>query len=367
MLGVEIAAGPSMGFTDGTGFPALDIRVVVPALAIAVLTAVVAFLARRTPQAPIFVIIGSSSVSVLVLANFSNDWSNRAWWWIWVGTAAFVVALWQIESITANASMRPRWLVRRSWRIALAIPTAMAVSLIILLTCTDGVANQSGRPATSLASLAIFASGALVGAILIAALGWAVDWQPAAIAGGRSISSEPSTDVPNWARYRMRSSLFQDYFLIQGLAVIGVWLPSLSIEHIGISTQARFFYSAVVACTGMLFFGPLLVWSMQNSVNHIHEQSQKADRVSKSFFFGTIPYVSRREERVTLSAMLRSADGPAQQEDWARALSVHQLHLNILAICLAFISIIGSFGILSGISIDTAGRTGTAVSKRLLC
>lgn len=152
---------------------------------------------------------------------------------------------------------------------------------------------------------------------------------------------------------------------MQGLAVIGIWLPALSFAHIGLSSEQDVFDAAIMACTGILFFSPILIWSMQNRVMHIQEQSQKAGRVSRASFYATIPHVSLAEECVTMRGVLHSADGPAHQKQWARALAVHQLHLNLIAITFALISPVGSLGIISGVTVDVAGKTNALANRRL--
>jgi hypothetical protein len=81
-----------------------------------------------------------------------------------------------------------------------------------------------------------------------------------------------------------------------------------------------------MASTGILF-GPILIWSMQNSVRHIEEQSAKA----QPLFFGTIPRVSLVEESVTIRREFWSSNSPVLRQQWARTLAVHQFHLNLIA------------------------------------
>jgi hypothetical protein len=207
-----------------------------------------------------------------------------------------------------------------------------------------------------LPSLGVFAVGEFLGFLLLAGAAWALDWQPSSALDNRS-ANQNKHGAPNWARYRMRSSLFQDYFLVQGLAIIGFWLPALSLAHIGFSSEGNVFNAIVTAATGILFFGPILVWSMQNSVMHVDEQSRKAGRISRSYFYGTIPYVTPAEEYETIRSMLRSEDGPFTQKQWAQGLAVHVLHLNIIAAILTLMSLVGSLGILSGISLNATGKS----------
>lgn len=350
LLAIVVSAGPSMGFADGRDLPAMNSWLVVAALLTALAVALSSLLARRS-WVPWVVIAGDLAICIFNLSFFSGRWMYHKWWWFWVAAAAIVVGLWQVESIVANAAMRPRWLVRRSWRQAVAVSTALAISSIFLVTCTDGFIDDAGHRAISIASLGAFAIGELVGLLIVMGAGWALDWQPTAIASGHAISAGPNHDTPNWARYRMRSSLFQDFVLVQGLTVIGVWFPALIMEHIGFSSDQSWFSAAAMAVTGILFFGPLLIWTMQNSVKHVEEQSGKARRPSSSRFFATIPAVSLGEECSIVRRMVRSPDGPVTPRQWARAIAVHQLHLNVIGYALAFISLVGSIGIMGSITV----------------
>jgi hypothetical protein len=356
LLAIIVAAGPSMGFGDGRDLPAMNSRLIIAALVVALAVASLSLIGRRWRWTPCLVVLGCLSICALNMSFFVSKWTYHSWWWWWVATAATVVGLWQIESIAANAAMRPRWLIRRSWRQAISVSTALAIGSIFLVTCTDGLVDYLGHRTIAVASLGVFAVGELAGFLIVTAAGWALDWQPTMIASGYAIAADPDSGPPNWARYRMRSSLFQDYILIQGLTVIGVWYPALSLEHIGVSSAPSRYSAAAMAVTGILFFGPLLIWTMQNSVKHVDEQSRKARRRSGSYFFGTLPAVSAGEECSIARRMAYSADGPVTPRQWARAIAVHQLHLNIIGYALTIISLVGSIGILGGITF--AKKTG---------
>jgi hypothetical protein len=362
LLAIVVSAGPSMGFADGQDLPDMKSWLVMIALLVALAIAVISMVARRSSWIPCLVVIGDLAVCALNLSFFITRWMHHRWWWFWVVAAAIVVGLWHVESIAANAAMRPRWLVRRSWRQAIAVSTASAIGSIFLVICTDGLIDGVGHRSVATASLGVFAIGGLAGLLIVAGAGWALDWQPTLIASGHAIAAGPNADAPNWARYRVRSSLFQDFLLIQGLTVIGIWYPALSLEHIGLSSEQSRFSVAAMAVTGILFFGPLLIWTMQNSVKHVEEQSRKARRRSNSYFFGTIPAVTLGEECSIVRRMLHSTDGPVTQRQWARAIAVHQLHLNVIGYALTIISLVGSIGILGGITL--AKRTGPIPNGR---
>jgi hypothetical protein len=160
-----------------------------------------------------------------------------------------------------------------------------------------------------------------------------------------------------------------DFGLIQGLIAIGIWLPALALVHVGLSSPNRFFNAAVMALTGMLLFVPTFIWTLHNSVRHVNGQSRKADRPPRSLFYGTLPYVSVREERQVIQSLLRSDKGPVRQKDWARSLASHQLHLNLIALTLAAVSFGGTVGILiymtrsaSGAQIPKSERSATTSS-----
>jgi hypothetical protein len=197
-------------------------------------------LARRSHLAPAAVVAGSLVVFSLVIANLAEA-PQYPWWLAWAAVGAALVSIWQVESIIGNAAMRPRWLVRREWRHEVAISVALAVGSLTLTGCTDGMVSPAGGSAESLASLLIFFGEVSTGLILVMAAGWALDWQPGSIAGGRAIASGGDSGEPNWARYRLRGCLLMDFGLIQGLTTVGIWLPSLAIAHIGLSSQDRFF------------------------------------------------------------------------------------------------------------------------------
>jgi hypothetical protein len=365
LLGIVIAAGPSMGFVHGTGMPDLNAWLTLATLLTAIGSVAIAIFARRSVLAPVAVVTGSLIVFGLVVANIAEA-HHHPWWWVWVAVAGVLVGIWQVESIVANAAMRPRWLVRRDWRHVLAASAALAVGSLTLVTCTEGMINSAGRPANPLASLLVFIGGALTGLMIVVGAGWALDWQSKSIAGAPAIVTSKNGAAPNWAAYRLRSCLLMDFGLIQGLTAIGIWLPSLALVHIGLSSPNRFFNTAVMALTGMLLFVPTFIWTLHNSVRHVNGQSRKAHRPPRSLFFGTLPYVSLHEERRVIRSLLKSDEGPVRQKDWARSLASHQLHLNLIALAVVVVSFGGTVGILiyitrstSGVQIPKTGRSAT--------
>lgn len=204
--------------------------------------------------------------------------------------------------------------------------------------------NSAGGPADPLSSLLVLGGGALTGLALVIGVGWTLDWQPKLIAGGRAISAGEDDGEPNWAGYRLRGCLLMDFGLIQGLVAIGIWLPSLAVAHIGLSSSNSFFSTAVMASTGMLLFIPTFIWTLQNSVRHINGQSRKANRLPLSLLYGTLPYVSLQEEKKIFQSLFRSRKGPIRQKEWARSLASHQLHLNLIALAVAVVSFGGVLG-----------------------
>jgi hypothetical protein len=355
LLGIVISAGPSMGFTDGAKIPAMDLWLGLATLLTALGTVATACFTRRSHLAPAAVVIGSLAVFGLVIASLAEA-PHHPWWLPWAAFGGALVGIWQVESIAGNAAMRPRWLVRREWRHAVACSVALAVGSLTLAECTNGMISSSGGPAESLASLLILFSGVLIGLMLVVAAGWSLDWQPNLIATGRAITSGQDVGEPNWARYRLRGCLLMDFGLIQGLTTVGIWIPSLALAHIGLSSQDRFFNTTLMTGTVMLFFVPMFTWTLRNSVKHVREQSKKAHRQSPTLFYGTLPYVSLHEERVIARNILRDREGPVKQKYWAAALAVHQLHLNLVAIAIALISLVGALGVLVLIITDFASE-----------
>jgi hypothetical protein len=140
-----------------------------------------------------------------------------------------------------------------------------------------------------------------------------------------------------------------------------------------------FIGGAVLQLTWVLDDRPRLTWVLPRPhhlsfagwyhVAHMEEQSRKAGRESRNFFCNMFPVVSASEERETDRGMFWSEDGPATQGDWAKVLTVHQSHLNIIATAFSLVSLIGSFGIISGITIDLASKAKsmTAVPPHKLC
>lgn len=354
LLGIVIAAGPSMGFVRGTGMPDLNPWLTLATPLVAFGSVTIAVLARRSLLAPAAVLVGSLIVFGLDITNLAEA-HHLPWWAVWVAVAGGLVGIWQVESIVANAAMRPRWLVRREWRHGLAASVALAVGSLTLVTCTEGMINPAGRPADPLASLLVLTGGALTGFTIVVAAGWALDWQPKSVAYAPATSTSEDRGAPNWAAYRLRSCLLMDFGLIQGLTAIGIWLPSLAIVHIGLSSPNKFFNTAALALTGMLLFVPTFIWTLHNSVRHVDGQSRKAHRPHRSLLYGTLPYVSLREEREVIQSLLRSDEGPIQQKEWAGSLASHQLHLNLIALVVAVVSVGGTVGILIYITRSASG------------
>lgn len=341
LIGLIISVGPSMGFVYGSGTPAVNLWLVLAGFLAASISTTVAGIARRSSLAPVAVVGGNLAVFGLAVANIA-DAHHDPWWTAWVAVVAALTCAWQMESIVGNAAMRPRWLVRREWRHAVAISISLAVGALVLVSCTDGMINSAGRPANPFSSLLVLAGGALIGLILVVGTGWAVDWQPKLIANGYALTAGKDNGEPNWAGYRLRGCILMDFGLISGLITIGIWLPSLALAHIGLSSHKDFFNASVMAFTGMLLFIPTFIWTMRNSVRYVNQQSEKAGRVTRSLLYGTLPYVSLREERQVLRNLFRSQSGPVQQDDWSKYLSSHQLHLNLIALAVALVSVGGA-------------------------
>lgn len=145
LLGIIIVAGPSMGFVHGTGMPDFNLWLTLATLLVAFGLVTIAIFARRSLLAPAAVVVGSLTVFGLVITNFAEA-HHHPWWTVWVAVAGALVSIWQVESIVANAAMRPQWLVRREWRHGLAASVALAVGSLTLVTCTEGMINPAGRP-----------------------------------------------------------------------------------------------------------------------------------------------------------------------------------------------------------------------------
>ena len=120
-----------------------------------------------------------------LVINDIAETQHYQWWWVWVAVAGALVSVWQVESIAANAAMRPRWLVRREWRQSVAVSVALAVGSLTLVVCTDGMINPAGGPAEPLASLLVLIGAVLTGLMLAMAAGWSLDWQPSLIETAR--------------------------------------------------------------------------------------------------------------------------------------------------------------------------------------
>jgi hypothetical protein len=345
LLGLVISAGPSMGFIYGAGVPDVNLQLTLAGVLATLISMTIAGLARRSLLAPVAVVAGAITVFGLSVAILVEA-PHRAWWTAWVAVTAALVCAWQIESITGNAAMRPQWLVRREWRHAVAISISLAAGSLVLISCTDGMINSVGGPAEPLSSLLVLTGATLIGLMLVTGAGWALDWQPSLIVNGYAITAGEDHGEPNWAGYRLRGCLLMDFGLISGLIAIGTWLPSLAVAHIGLSSRNGIFNTAVMAFTGMLLFASTFIWTLRNSVRYVNQQSIKADRPTHVLLYGTLPYVSLREERQVIQRLLTSQKGPIQQKDWARSLSSHQLHFNLIALAIALVSIGGGLGVL---------------------
>jgi hypothetical protein len=333
-----------MGFVHGAGTPDVNLHLALTGLLAALVSMTIAGLARRSLLAPVAVVAGALTVFSLSITNLAAT-PHRASWTAWVAVTAALACAWQMESIIGNAAMRPQWLVRREWRHAVAISISLAVGSLVLVSCTDGMINFQGGPAEPLASLLIFTGGTLIGLMLVTGAGWALDWQPKLIVNGHAITAGEDHGEPNWAGYRLRSCLLMDFGLISGLLAIGVWLPSLAVAHIGLSSRSELINTAVMAFTGILLFVPTFIWTLRNSVRYVNKQSEKAYQPTRALMYGILPYVSLREEKQVLQSLLESRKGPIQQKEWARSLSSHQLHLNLIALAVALVSVGGGLGI----------------------
>ena len=355
LLGLVISAGPSMGFSFGSGMPNMNPWLTLSSLLAAVGSVTIAVSAKRSRLAPVSAILGGIIVFSFTAANYLQA-QRHQWWWIWVIVAAVLIATWEIESIVANSAMRPRWLVRREWRNAVAIPLALAVGSLTFLACTDGMINAAGRPADPLASLLMLGVEALTGLLLVMSAGWSLDWQSKSIAD-KHLPVSGESFAPNWAGYRLRGCIMMDFGLIQGLMAIGIWLPALTVAHIGLSSHNSIFNSAVMAFTGMWLFVPIFIWTLRNSVRYVNQQSIKASRPPRSWFYGTLPHVSPDEEKEVIRSLFIDHDGPTGQRDWSRSLATHQLHLNLISLAVTTVSLGGGLGILLYIKGPIAPRS----------
>ena len=143
LLGIVIAAGPSMGFVHGAGVPDLNVWLTLVTPLVALGSVTIAVLARRSLLAPAAVVAGSLTVFGLVITNLAEA-HHHPWWSAWIAVAGALVGIWQVESIVANAAMRPQWLVRREWRHALAA-SVCSRSRIADLRYLHGRVDQSSR------------------------------------------------------------------------------------------------------------------------------------------------------------------------------------------------------------------------------
>lgn len=361
LLGIVISAGPSMGFTEGTGMPDLNLRLCLLTFLMALLATTVAYFSKQSSGAPLLLILGCVVVSGLLLANISESRLHPGLF-LAVAVPASLVGLWQVESILGNAAMRPFWLVRRKWRHAVAASVALAVGLLTFTGCADGMINSVGKPAQPLASLLIFLGGIFTALTLVVGAGWVLDWQPA-VTANQHLVREIESAAPNWARYRMRGCLLMDFGLIEGLAAIGIWIPALALAHIGLGSRDGALNTILLVGTVMVFFIPMFTWALQTSIKHVKEQSRKANRTTATLFYGTLPYVSAAEERDVAQSLLKSRDGPVDQKQWAAAIAVHQLHLNLIAIAISLISVVGTLGVLVLVINDFAIKDQAAPSE----
>jgi hypothetical protein len=333
MITVAVSAGPSMGFKDGTGAPHIAVPTGVVIGVLMVLTAALPIVRSYSwaPAALCGVAVAMGSTSTVEILTGPRP-GGSLMLLILVG----LVVLWQVESIVANAAMRPSWLVRRTWRQAAGLCLAFGVSANFALAVMWGVTNDSGKQASLLGALALMLAAGLVNLVLILTAGRVLDPSSDAPA------TIPTATEANWARYRMRSSILQDYGLVFLLVVFGFWLPFQSLSRSNLDSGVELVGPIVLACTGMLFYSSAFFMAVRNSVQHIAEQSAKAGRPHRAMFFNSLPVVSPAEEAATLRMMFTKSTGPATQREWASVLAVHQLHLNVLAMLLTVVSVLGA-------------------------
>lgn len=339
LLTVVVAAGPSMGFEDGTGRPSLRLGVIAVLGTIGAVSFILVAMLRGRPWVPVIPCVSGLLVLGVSAYELTSGYGSYRWWPIFIPLV--LVLLWELESIVANAAMRPSWVIRRVWRLPVGVVLSLAVTASLALAVIGGTYGTSGSPTPLLQALSQLLAIIAINLLLTLSAGWSLDWRDSLM------THPPSVGVENWARYRMRSSILQDFGLLQLLVVLGIWLPVSALTRAGGHVGG-----VVLACTGMLFFGPVFFLSLRNSVLHIEEQSHKAGRKHSSILFGTFPRVSRAEEIETLKAMVTAKEGPDTQSKWATVVAVHQLHLNVLALGMALISAVGALPFLGGVRDD---------------
>lgn len=340
---VVVYAGPSMGFADGRASVSVPWIKLMLAVIVSVSAAVTAYRLRARSWSPLIVCLAALLLTLLYLSETNwrafQEFPVVLFWGI-------LILLWQAESVVSNTAMRPAWAVRRPWRIPVGITLALAVSIGFAAANDIGNFNSSGSLTPILTSFAVMSVIAALNAVLVLIAGWTIDWR--STLGDMPPASGGASGPTNWARYRLRGSLFQDYGLMYLLASLGVWLPFAAVLRVVRDDRAGLASSFVLATTGMVFFSGIFVFSLQNSVQHVVEQSNKAGRPVEAWLFGTIPVVSRKEQAESLASLVSSADGPASQLQWASTLAAHQQRQNVLAIGLCFTSLAGVVAFVAG-------------------
>ncbi len=334
VLLVFVAAAPSMDFQDGVAEPALTWRPLQVQGGLALLAALSVGVWRDRPWTPYVAIAAALAVGGVAWQQLL-ELPPLPWWPALLGGA--LVFLWELESIVANAAMRPSWAVRRGWRWPIAFSIAVATTSTYVMAAVGGSFSRTGSTAPMLRSFSALAGAIAVNLLLTLAAGMALDWRRDLAATSTPVTAGAA---PNWARYRLRGSLLQDFGLLQLLVAVGMWLPFSAIIRINPATPSLASGIAVAASV-LLLFTPVFFVALRNSVAHIGEQSRKASRPHAITAWGVLPAVAVSEETSTLRAMFASREGPRTQREWASVLAVHQLHLNVLALAMGVVSLLG--------------------------
>ncbi len=332
ILTVVVAAGPSMSFVDGQGVPSLDNQYVAFQLALVLIGVILTRRLRSQAWAPIIPVVVASALCWLSVSQLIPTEGNLP---LVLLLPLALVLLWQFESIVANAAMRPSWAVRRSWRLPLGTTVGAATVSNLAVAIQNGTYGNSGEPVAVLLSFGQVCVAIGVNLLLVLAVGQSLDWRDV-LADRHSTSP-----VRNWARYRLRNVLLMDFGLMHLVVLLGIWLPVAALARVDPQTAWNWVSAIMLACTGMLFFSPIFFLSLRNSVEHVEEQSLKASRVHDAWLLGSLPAISAYEERSVVRSMLLEKDGPSTQVEWARAIAVHQFHVNILALLIVLVSMVG--------------------------
>ncbi len=290
VLLVFVAAAPSMDFDDGVAEPALAWDPLQLQGVFALLAALSVAVWRHRPWAPYVVVAGALAVGG-VASHQLLQLPPLSWWPASLGGIVVfgtLVFLWEIESIVANAAMRPSWVVRRGWRWPIALSIGIATTSTYVMAAVGGSLSRTGSTAPMLRSFSVLAGAVAVNLLLTLAAGLALDWRRDLAAASTQLAVSAA---PNWARYRLRGSLLQDFGLLQLLVAVGMWLPFSAIIRIDPATPSLA-SGIAVAGSVLLLFTPVFFVALRNSVAHIGEQSRKASRPHATTARGVLPAVA---------------------------------------------------------------------------